>query len=147
MTSPVHFARIAAATSGSENTCDTRGRTRPAAAQLQTWSNRAVLDDGSFAIEIAAGQPRTSSPFIRIRLVGRTLAFGAPRRPPPSATSGVAAQPTIRYRAPNLTHRSDSTESGPPTPSYTRSTPRPPVSALTWSRRPPGSVSGPRAIV
>ena len=52
-----------------------------------------------------------------IRFVGSTLAFGAPRSPLPFATKGVAAQPTIRKRAPNLTQRRLSSEMSPPTPS------------------------------
>ena len=56
---------------------------------------------GSCTVEITVGQPSTSSPFIMMRLVGSTLALGAPRCPLPCATNGVAAQPTIRKRAPN----------------------------------------------
>jgi hypothetical protein len=44
-----------------------------------------------------------------IRLVGSWLALGAPRTPLPRATKGVAAQPTMRYRAPKRTQRRLST--------------------------------------
>ena len=60
------------------------------------------------------------------------------------ATSGVAAQPTIKNRAPKRTQRRLIAEISPPTPSNTTSTPRPSVSALISSRRSrrPGVPSG-----
>ena len=44
-----------------------------------------------------------------MRFVGSTLALGAPRWPLPRETNGVAAQPTIKKRAPNRTQRRLST--------------------------------------
>ncbi len=69
------------------------------------------------AVAMAVGQPRTSRPFIKMRLVGSWLALGAPRRPLPSATKGVAAQPTTKKRAPKRSARRVSREISPPTPS------------------------------
>jgi hypothetical protein len=60
---------------------------------------------------MTVGQPRTSTPFIMMRFVGRTFGFFS------LATNGVEAHPTIRKRAPNFTQRRLSTEMSPPTPS------------------------------
>ncbi len=66
-----------------------------------------------------------------IRFVGSPLTFGAPRSPLPRATLGVAPKRTL------------SSERSPPTPSYTTSTPWPPVSAFTSSRKErPSVISG-----
>ena len=83
----------------------------------RTCARRGARSDGSLTVEITVGQPSTSRPFIMIRLVGSELALGAPRWPLPRATNGVAAQPTIRKRAPNRTQRRLSSEMSPPTPS------------------------------
>ena len=70
-----------------------------------------------------------------MRLVGSTLALGAPRCPCPCATNGVAAQPTMRKRAPKR-HAAQALERDVAADAVVDDVDAaPPVSALTSSRK------------